>query len=382
MVGRSALSFAISVLCLAACTFAPFERSFAFRMHTRAPHAIVFESDSKTVLFEHEADVPTPPSSMSKMMTLYVVFQHLRAGVIKMDDRLPVGKSAWQRRESSTFLKAGQMVRVGDLIRGVAVSSGNDACITLAEGLMGSQEKFVEEMRRVGAELGLNNSTFVNVTGWPDDGQVMSVRDILVLAVRIFRDFPEYYHVFGEKQFTYNGITQKNYNTLLNYNIGVDGVKTGQTEAGGYGMAASAEKGGRRIFVVVNGLHTETERAYEVKRLLLYSLNRFETKTLFSAGSTVSEVGVWNGKDRKVPIHIREDAVVTFPKEALKDLRVFVSHKSAVAAPMSKDQEVGSLSVKIPGMPDRTFPVYVAKEVKALGPIQSFLRSLRDSVTR
>ncbi|MGN7678217.1 MAG: D-alanyl-D-alanine carboxypeptidase family protein [Anaplasma sp.] len=342
----------------------------------------MFESNSETVLFEHAADVPTPPSSMSKLMTLYLVFQHLNAGTIKMEDQLPVSESAWQHHESSAFLKSGQMVKVSDLIKGVAISSDDDACITLAEGIMGSQEKFVEEMRRVGTELGLNNSTFVNVTGWLDDGHVMSVRDILVLAVRIFQDFPEYYHVFGEKQFSYNGITQKNYNTLLNYNIGVDGVKTGWTEVGGYGMAASAEKDGRRIFVVVNGLQTETERAYEVKRLLLYALNRFETKTVFSAGSTVSEVGVWNGKDRTVPIYVREDVVVTFPKDALKNLRVFVSHKSAVAAPVYKDQEVGSLSVKTPGMPDRTFPVYVAKEVKALGSIQSFLRSLHDSVTR
>ena len=351
-------------------------------MHTKAPHAVVYELGSKTVLFERDADTATSPSSMSKLMTLYLVFQHLHAGVIKMEDTFSVSESAWKRGGSSAFLKVGQMVSVRDLIRGVAVSSGNDACIALAEGVSGSQEQFVEDMNGLAKEMDLANSSFTNVTGWPDEGHVMSARDILTLSVRIFEDFPEYYHVFGEKQFTYNGVTQKNYNTLLNYNVGVDGIKTGHTEKSGYGIAASAQKDGRRVFVVVNGLKTETERAYETKRLLLYAFNRFETKAIFPAGSIIGEVKVWNGKSETVKMHVLDDVVISYPKDLSKGVKAFISHKSTVAAPVKKGQKIGVLSVQIPGMADKVFPVYADAGVEALSPVHAFFRSLKRAILR
>ncbi|MFV9870694.1 MAG: D-alanyl-D-alanine carboxypeptidase family protein [Anaplasma ovis] len=380
MTRRLLLSFSVLALfCLALVPTCPLH---ALKMHTKAPHAIVYELGSRTVLFEHDADTATSPSSMSKLMTLYLVFQHLHAGVIKMEDTFSVSESAWKRGGSSAFLKVGQMVAVSDLIRGVAVSSGNDACIALAEGVSGSQEQFVEDMNGLAKEMNLTNSSFTNVTGWPDEGHVMSVRDILTLSVRIFEDFPEYYHVFGEKQFTYNGVTQKNYNTLLNYNVGVDGIKTGHTEKAGYGIAASAQKDNRRVFVVVNGLKTETERAYETKRLLLYAFNRFETKVIFPAGSIIGEVKVWNGRSKAIKMHVLDDVVISYPKDLSKGVKAFISHKSIVAAPVKKGQEIGVLSVQIPGMADKVFPVYAAAEVEALGPVRAFFRSLKHAILR
>ncbi|MCU7611278.1 D-alanyl-D-alanine carboxypeptidase family protein [Anaplasma capra] len=371
---------AVFTACFSALVLTPANPSHALKMHTKAPHAIVYELGSDTVLFEHDADTAVHPSSMSKLMTLYLVFQHLNAGVIKMDDTFSVSESAWKRGGSSAFLKVGQAVTVSDLIRGVAVSSGNDACIVLSEGVSGSQEQFVEDMNALARELNMGSSNFTNVTGWPDDEHVMSVRDILTVSVRIFEDFPEYYHVFGEKQFTYNGVTQKNYNTLLNYNMGVDGIKTGHTEKAGYGIAASAARDNRRIFVVVNGLRTETERAYETKRLFLYAFNRFETRVIFPAGSTIGEVKVLNGKSRVIPMYVRDDIVISYPRDLSKNVKAFVSHKSKVAAPVKKDQEVGTLSIQVPGMAERVFPVYSAKDVKALGPVRSFFRSLYDII--
>ncbi|ACZ48942.1 D-alanyl-D-alanine carboxypeptidase [Anaplasma centrale str. Israel] len=378
MIRRFLLSFLVPAFCCLA--LAPARPSYALKMHTKAPHAIVYELGSRTVLFEHDADVAVAPSSMSKLMTLYLVFQHLHAGLIKMDDTFSVSESAWKRGGSSAFLKVGQMVKVRDLIMGAAVSSGNDACIALAEGVSGSQEQFVEDINGLAKEMNLAHSSFTNVTGWPDEGHLMSVRDILTLSVRIFEDFPEYYHVFGEKQFTYNGVTQKNYNTLLNYNIGVDGIKTGHTEKAGYGIAASAQKDNRRVFVVVNGLKTETERAYETKRLLLYAFNRFETKVVFPAGSVVGEVKVWNGRKGTVQMHVRDDVVISYPRDLSKSVKAFVSYKSTVAAPVKKGQEIGTLSVQIPGMADKVFPVYATAEVGALGPVRGFFRSLKHAI--
>lgn len=345
-------------------------------LRTKAPHAIVFEWGSKTILFEHDVDAPTPTASMSKLMTLYIVLKNLKAGNIKLEDNLRVSEGAASAGAPTAFLKTGQLISVNDLIKGAAVASGNDACITLAEGLYTSQEKFVEEMNRVAKELDLKNSRFVNVTGWPDDN-MMSVRDLLILSARILQDFPEYYYFFGEKQFTYNGITQKNYNALLNYNnIAVDGIKTGHTRTGGYGMVASALKDGRRVLVVINGLSTETERAYEAKKLILYALNHFSTKTIFPANGVVGEISVKHKKGTSLQVFLKEDAVVTYPKDLEHELHAFLLSQESLKAPIKKGQLVGSLLVKTRNSVQYSFPVYAATSVRAPCAVCDYIRSL------
>ncbi|MBN9543690.1 MAG: D-alanyl-D-alanine carboxypeptidase, partial [Alphaproteobacteria bacterium] len=226
----------------------------AFALETKAPHAILVDYDTDTVIFEKEADVPTVPSSMSKLMTVYVIFDKLKKGELKLNERFLVSENAWRKQGSKMFLHVGSSVTLEDLIKGIIIQSGNDACITAAEGIAGTEEEFVNILNEKAKELGLTNSHFVNSTGWPDDNHKMSMRDLSILSKHLINDFPEYYSYFAEREFVYNNIKQQNRNLSLNRFNGVDGLKTGHTDAGGYGIAMSAQQKNRRLIVVVNGL--------------------------------------------------------------------------------------------------------------------------------
>lgn len=279
--------------------------SYSYQFRTKAKQAVVLDLTSNSFIFEHNSDEKMAPSSMSKLMTLYIAFDQLKASMISMENKFRVSRKAWERKGSSMFLREGQSVTVKELLEGITIVSGNDACITLAEGIAGSEENFVIEMNEVAQTLGLNNSHFVNSSGWPDEDHFMSAKDLAVLAKRIFTDFPEYYDLFSEQYLTYNDILQKNKNLLLFHDIGVDGLKTGYTNAGGYGIVVSAKRNNRRIFAVVNGLNTEKERIEEAKRLIQYSLNYFYTKKIFTKDDVVEEINVLYGKDRKVPLQLQ-----------------------------------------------------------------------------
>ena len=226
----------------------------AATMETQAEEAFLVDFQTGAVLLDKNADVRMPPSSMSKMMTAYMVFERLKDGRLSLDDELPVSEKAWRKGGSKMFVEVGDQVRVEDLLRGVIVQSGNDACIVLAEGLAGSEEAFAEQMTAKGREIGLTGSNFTNATGWPDENHYVTARDLATLAERIIVDHPEYYHYYSEKEFTWNDIRQGNRNPLLYRNVGADGLKTGHTEAAGYGLTASAMQNGRRLLLVVNGL--------------------------------------------------------------------------------------------------------------------------------
>ncbi|VAX02975.1 D-alanyl-D-alanine carboxypeptidase, partial [hydrothermal vent metagenome] len=243
----------------------------AFQFKTPAKHAIMVEGATGAVLFEYEADVQMPPSSMSKLMTIYLTFERLRDGNIMLDDELEVSDTIWRKwrlQGSTMFLKEGQKVTVHDLLMGVVVQSGNDACAVLAEGLAGSEEAFVHLSNEKAKELGMTNSHFTNVNGWPDEDHYMSSRDLAILSQKLVTDFPEYYPMFKEKKFTFNNISQTNRNPLLYSMPSADGLKTGHTEAAGYGLVASAVEKGRRLILVVNGLKSNRARAREAERLL------------------------------------------------------------------------------------------------------------------
>ena len=355
--------------------------SYAYQFRTKAKQAVVLDSASDSFIFEHNADERMAPSSMSKLMTLYVAFDHLKAGMINMEDKFQVSRKAWERKGSSMFLKEGQFVTVKELLEGVVIVSGNDACITLAEGISGSEENFVIEMNDTARRLNLNNSNFVNSSGWPNEDHLMSAKDLVILSKRIFTDFPEYYNLFSEQYFIHNEVVQKNKNSLLAHDIGVDGLKTGYTNAGGYGIAISAKQKDRRIFAVINGLNTEKERIEEARRLVQYSLNHFNTKKIFTRDGIVEEVDVLYGKDKKVPVTVKNDVIITYNRSLYDKIKVNIEYTNMIPAPIKRDQEVGKIYIEMPEAQKQTIPLYAMNDVKELSYIEKFFRMLLCNLT-
>ena len=227
----------------------------ALALNTTASQAIIYDYETKTVIFEKNSKELVSPSSMSKIMTIYYLFKKLKDGEIELTDEFKVSKKAWKKGGSKMFVNVGESVKVEDLIRGIIVQSGNDACIVVAEAISGSEELFAEELNLLGQEIGLKNSNFTNSTGWPDPEHLMTVEDLLTLTIRTIEDFPEYYHYYAEKEFTYSNIKQNNRNPLLYSNIVSDGLKTGHTSLGGYGIVVSIKQNNRRIILVLSLIH-------------------------------------------------------------------------------------------------------------------------------
>ena len=302
---------------------------------------------------------------MTKLMTAYVVYGMLREGRLALTQELPVSERAWRMQGSKMFVPLGGSVKVEDLLRGVIVQSGNDACIVLAEAVAGSEEAFAELMNAKARELGLTQSSFRNSTGWPDPAQRMSCRDIATLSRRIIVDFPEFYHYDAEKSFTYNNISQENRNPLVQKGI-ADGLKTGHTEEGGYGLVASAERAGRRVIVVVNGLTSMRQRAEESERLLEWSFREFENVTLFAAGQAVETAKVWLGAQPSVPLVGGQDLVITMPRAWRRSASVQVEYKTPVPAPVARGDVLGRLLVSGKGVPATDVPLLAGADVPKL----------------
>jgi D-alanyl-D-alanine carboxypeptidase (penicillin-binding protein 5/6) len=333
---------------------------------TTARWAYIQDFDTGASLLEKLADEEVPPSSMTKLMTMYLVYDQLKEGKLKLEDELPVTEKAWRMQGSKMFVQVGSTVKVEDLIRGVIVQSGNDAAIVLAEAIGGSEEQFAEKMNAKAKQLGLTHSYFKNCTGWPDPEQHMSVRDIAVLAGRIIHDFPDYYHYDEEKTFRYNGIEQGNRNPMVQKGT-ADGLKTGHTEAGGYGLVASSKRNGRRVILVLNGMGSMRERAEESERLMDWAFFNFEDVTLFSAGDVIEHVPVWLGTERSVPLVCGRDVTVTMPRNWRQKAAVKVSFDSPLNAPVAKGDTVGRLTVTGEGVPHLDVPLMAAADVPRLG---------------
>src|SRR5690606_22140851 len=347
---------------------------------TPATHAYLIDTSTGTVLLEKAATEPMPPASMSKMMTVYMVFERLKDGSLKLDETLPVSEKAWKKGGSKMFVEVGTRVSVGDLLRGVIVQSGNDACIVIAEGLAGSEEAFAQRMTEKAREIGLEHSTFANATGWPDPGHMMSARDLAVVAERLRQDFPDYHELFGEQEFTYHDITQRNRNPLLGRVPGVDGLKTGHTEASGYGLTAAAEREGRRLVLVVNGLASERERARESERLLEWGFRNFEAYSLIRKGEPVEHADVWLGAAATVPLVLEEDLAVTLDRGARSEMKVTVSFEGPVPAPIRQGEQVGVLRVEAPGTPTIERPLLAGADVERLGVVGRLGAAIRHLV--
>ncbi len=333
---------------------------------TTAKQAILIDFKTGKVLFEKNADQRMPPSSMSKIMTAYMAFKALKENRLQLDSMLPVSQKAWRIQGSKMFVMVGTQVKVEDLLRGMIIQSGNDACIVLAEGIAGSEEQFAELMTNKARDLGLERTVFRNSTGWPHPEHRSTARDMALLARRIIRDFPEYYHYDAEKSFKYNGIDQANRNPLVQKNL-ADGLKTGHTEEAGYGLVASAERAGRRVILMVNGLATMRERAEESERLLEWSFREFENVTLFTAGDVVEQAPVHLGASPTVPLVGGRDIVVTMPRGWRNRAKVTLSYDLPVTAPVLRGARLGQLTVSGPGVPELEVPLLAGADVARLG---------------
>jgi D-alanyl-D-alanine carboxypeptidase (penicillin-binding protein 5/6) len=328
----------LSVLLLIANT------SFAFE--TVAEQAILLDLETGTVLFEKNADKLMSPSSMSKLMTSYIVFKALKEGQIKLDSEFTISKKAWQTGGSKTFLDVDAKVKVEDLLRGMVVQSGNDATIALAEGISGDESTFAEKMNKNAKQIGLQNSTFRNSTGLPDPEHLMTSKDLALLAKAIITEFPEYYTYFAETEYTYNNITQPNRNSLLG-EMGVDGMKTGFTDAGGYGLVSSAKQNDRRLIAVVNGLSNDKERIEETRKLLNYGFMNFESLKLFSANKEFGKVKVWYGTESSLPIRLANDVIILKSSKDNKDVNVTIKYNEPLIAPIKKGDKIAQMTIAL-----------------------------------
>ena len=346
-------------------------------LETRAREAILLDTTTGVVLFEKDADIPAPPASMSKIMTAYMVFESLKEGRLSLEDELPVSEKAWRKGGSKMFVEVNTRVKVEDLLRGVIVQSGNDACIVFAEALSGSEEAFADDMTRRAREIGLTDSSFVNATGWPDPNHRMSARDLANLAIRMIEDHPEYYHIYSETEFSYNGIRQGNRNPLLYKNIGADGLKTGHTEEAGYGLTASAKRGDRRLVLVVTGLESVRARSEEAERLMNWGFREFENFELFKAGETVERASVWQGGEDTVPLVFPDGLTVTLTRKARRGMTVKVEYDSPVPAPIEKGQRIARLVIEAPEQEPMSFPLIAGADIERLGPLGRLFSSAK-----
>tara|TARA_B100001765_G_C19496268_1_gene336732 strand:+ start:123 stop:1268 length:1146 start_codon:yes stop_codon:yes gene_type:complete len=348
---------------------------------TNAQTAWVYDVATGTVLMEKNADQQIPPASMSKLMTIYMLFEALREGRVQMDTRLPVSTKARQMQGSTMFLNEQDRPTVDELIKGIIVLSGNDACVVVAEGLSGTEAAFARQMTQKGKEIGLTNSVFTNSSGWPDPDHLMTARDLGTLAVRLIRDFPELYKNFAIREFGFDGrapANRFNRNPLLSLGIGADGLKTGHTQEAGYGLVGSAVQNGRRVVFVITGLSGESARAEEAERIVNWSFRQFTMKKLVPAGETVVEAPVWLGTQDRLGLTTNEGVNVLIPAGAQDSVKVEAVYDSPIPAPIAKGDEVGRLVVTVPGAKDAVTPLIAAQDVPAAG----FMGRMKGAVTR
>ncbi|MGY8998827.1 MAG: D-alanyl-D-alanine carboxypeptidase family protein [Rhodospirillales bacterium] len=339
----------------------------ALALETLAKQVVLLDMTTGTVLFSKNADALMTPSSMSKIMTVYKLFERLKDGSLSLTDTFSVSEKAWRKKGSKMFVRVKSRVKIEDLIRGIIVQSGNDATIVVAEGLSGSEAAFADELNKTAKKLGMTNSNFVNASGWPDPGHLTTARDLAKLAVATIKDFPSFYHYYSEKSFTYNGIKQGNRNPTIYRNIGADGLKTGHTEAGGYGLTTSSIRKDRRLILVVNGLPSKKARATEPERLLDWGFREFKNYKLFKAGETITNVKVWMGDSGSIPILIKKDLVLTLQRHVRKGMKVKVVVNSPVSAPITKGDVLGILKIETPNHKSLEFPLVSGVSVKKLG---------------
>lgn len=349
--------------------------SLAQTFETKAPHAILMDYDSGTVLFEKAADEQFPPASMTKLMTVEYLMHELKEGRLSESDEFTISENAWRRGGapsggSAMFAELNSRVAVRDLLPGIMVQSGNDAAIAVAEGIAGSEPAFADLMTRRAAQLGLRDSTFMNASGLHDPDQVVTARDLAMLARHIIAEYPDYYQIFSQPEFTWNEITQRNRNPLLDDGIGVDGLKTGFIKESGYGITVSAKRNDQRLILVVAGLESEAEREAEARKLLDWGFRAFQQVTAFEDGEIVGEASVYGGDIGRVPLQAKGPIRVLVARDAGEDLRARVVYEGPLMAPLEAGARVGALKVWDGDRVIQETPLYTTQAV-GLGPLHS-----------
>ncbi|MEM1381635.1 MAG: D-alanyl-D-alanine carboxypeptidase family protein [Pseudomonadota bacterium] len=336
---------------------------------TRATHAVIMDVQSGDVLFGKNAEVPVPPASMSKLMTAAVVLDMIDKGKITPDTLFYVSEKAWRTGGSKMFVLVDTEIRVGDLLKGIIVQSGNDACIVVAENIAGSEEAFAELMNARARTWGLTQSNFANPTGLPHPEHRMSMHDLAILARRIWYEFPEWRDLFSMEDFTWSGITQANRNPLIGVMDGARGMKTGHTDEAGYGVVGLAERNGQARIIVVGGLESATDRRKAAISLMDEAFESFESRTFFSAGQVVGEAAVFAGQAETVPLRIDQDVAFTLHNARIRGAKASFSYDGPLRAPIREGDLVGVLKLSIPGDDPREYPLYTAAPVAGLGPL-------------
>ncbi len=335
---------------------------------TQATSAFVLDHSTGTVLLSKDADVPLPPASMSKLMTLYVAFEAVRDGRLKMDDTLRVSEHAMSYGGSTMFLQAGERVKVSDLITGIIVLSGNDACAVIAEALSpdGTEAGFSRFMTERAKKLGMTHSTFANSNGWPNPRHRMSMRDLAILGGRIIDDFPEFYTMFSQKEFLFDEKESQNRfnrNPLLGLGIGADGLKTGHTQEAGYGLVGSVAQGSRRIIFVISGLQTEQARAREAEAITNWAFRQFTTAQLLQEGQVVAEADVWMGETTRVALTAGKALNTLVPSGSDGKVDAEVVYNGPLRAPVTAGDTVGTLIIRPEGLAATEVPLVAATSV-------------------
>ncbi len=342
---------------------------------TQATAAWVYDVTTGTVLMDHNADMPVPPASMSKLMTINMLFEALRDGRVTMETEFAVSARAKAMGGSTMFLQETDRPTVNELIHGMIVNSGNDACVVVAEGLAGTEEAFSAQMTERGRALGMTASVFANSSGWPDPNHRMSMRDLGILAQHLIEDFPEYYPIFAETEFNYKDrapANARNRNPLLELGVGADGLKTGHTQEAGYGLVGSAKQGDRRVIFAITGLPTEQARAEESERIVAWAFRQFSEKTVAKTGTRLAEAEVHLGNADTVGLVPAEDVRLLVPALVQDSMTAEVVYNGPLTAPITAGTPVAELIVHVPDLPDRRFPLVAEADVGTAG----FLRRL------
>ena len=337
-------------------------------IETKASYALLLDAETGVALFEKNADARMSPASMSKLMTVLMAVEALESGAISADEEFFVSDDAWRRGGagsggSTMFLKARSRVSVLDLLRGVIIQSGNDACIALAEGMAGSEPAFAEIMTERAQELGMSRSRFINSTGLPDPDHKTTARDLAILARELINNHADYYRLFSERDFTWNNIRQTNRNPLLYANIGADGLKTGHTQESGYGLVASAEQNGRRLILVINGLNSKRERAREARKLMTFGFRNFQRDLLVEAGQQVAELPVWHGDEETVKVTTKQRFDIVTPRSGRRKMVATVTYENPVLAPIKAGDKLGKLRVTLPGLVPQEVDLVAAEDI-------------------
>ena len=344
----------------------------AAAIETQARNAILMDYDTGQYLYVKDHEKMVPPASMSKLMTVNMIFEKLKDGSLSLDDTFTVSERAWKlggaaSGGSTMFLKIGEKVRVEDILKGILIQSGNDACIVAAENLAGSEDDFAEMMNKRARELGLNNSSFANSTGLPHPDQKMSVEDLAKLARHIIKEFPEFYHIFSEKYYTHNNITQGNRNPLLYSMPNADGLKTGHTEEAGFCLTASAKKGERRLIEVMTGMNSNKERSEEAERLMEWGFREFNNYNLLNKGQEIAEIPVVFGNEKEVRLVVPETVKRTLKKSQAPKIKMTAVYDKPVKAPVAAGDKLGEVRIELDGQEMENVPLVADRNIEKLG---------------